>query len=145
MFIDLGKAGSDVQAMTEALGRMTSLVLRMNSPLTPLERVEEIVHQLRGIGGASSLGFGPNRVRSLADAVGAAMAEHYLSQSSPEGVVALGEVEASGCGDGSSGIHKSDGQASLGAVTDLCPSCGQAGYIRAGGCASCILCDYSSC
>ena len=37
-FVDIGKGGTDVKAMAEAIGRLMSLVLRIASPLTPLER-----------------------------------------------------------------------------------------------------------
>ena len=50
VFINVGKAGSDVAADAEGLGRLISLILRMPSPLTPQERVQDIVAQLRGIG-----------------------------------------------------------------------------------------------
>jgi len=51
VFLNVGKAGSDVQADAEALGRLISLVLRMPSPLSPRDRVEEMVKQLDRIGG----------------------------------------------------------------------------------------------
>ena len=38
---------------------------------------EEIVSQLRGIGGAHSVGFGKARVGSIADAVAKVLAEEY--------------------------------------------------------------------
>ena len=69
LFINVGKAGSDVAADAEGLGRLVSLILRMPSPLTPEERVADIVAQLRGIGSGRAQGFGKNRVMSLPDAV----------------------------------------------------------------------------
>src|SRR5574342_1298446 len=59
IFLNVGKAGSDVQADAEALGRLISLILRMPSPLTPRERVEEVVRQLDRIGGRRDAGMGP--------------------------------------------------------------------------------------
>src|SRR5262249_14825338 len=72
VFLEIGKAGSDIKAMAEAMGRLMSLILRMASPVSPLERVREIVKQITGIGGARSYGFGKRRVLSLPDAVGQA-------------------------------------------------------------------------
>ena len=46
-------------------------------PSSPLERLKEVSHQLGGIGGGRSLGFGPNRVRSLPDGIGQIL-ERYL-------------------------------------------------------------------
>ncbi len=77
VFITIGKTGSDVAAMADALGRMISLNLRLYGTLAPRERVRQIVSQLSGIGGARSMGFGENRVRSLPDAVAKALAKHY--------------------------------------------------------------------
>lgn len=77
VFINNGKSGSDVQAMADALGRMISFVLRIHSPVPARERIREIVSELTGIGGARSVGFGENRVRSLPDAVAKVLSKHY--------------------------------------------------------------------
>ena len=77
MFINVGKAGSDVTAMAEALGKVISLSLRIASPVSPMERAHKIASMLIGIGGARSLGFGENRVRSLPDAVAKVIDRHF--------------------------------------------------------------------
>ena len=77
VFINVGKAGSDVAAMAEALGRTISTALRFRGDLAPIERAREISHQLSGIGGRRSVGFGPNKILSLPDAVAAALSIHY--------------------------------------------------------------------
>ncbi|PIR79793.1 MAG: ribonucleoside-diphosphate reductase, adenosylcobalamin-dependent [Candidatus Levybacteria bacterium CG10_big_fil_rev_8_21_14_0_10_35_13] len=77
VFITVGKSGSDVAAMADALGRMISLNLRLNGQLAPRERVRQVVAQLIGIGGARSVGFGENRVRSLPDAVAKVLSRHF--------------------------------------------------------------------
>jgi len=76
VFINNGKSGSDVMAMADALGRMISFVLRIHSTVPQRERIREIVSELSGIGGARSVGFGENRVRSLPDAVAKVLARH---------------------------------------------------------------------
>ncbi len=76
IFLSGGKAGSDVMAMCDALGRMLSFVLRIHSPVPQRERMREIVSELTGIGGSRSVGFGENRVRSLPDAVSKVLAKH---------------------------------------------------------------------
>ena len=76
VFITNGKSGSDVAAMADALGRMISLVLRLNSPVPTRERMRKVIEELVGIGGARSVGFGENRVRSLPDAVAKVLARH---------------------------------------------------------------------
>lgn len=77
IFINVGKAGSDVAAMAEALGRTISTALRFKGSLNPKDKAKEIAHQLSGIGGRRSVGFGVNRVRSLPDAISSALALHY--------------------------------------------------------------------
>ncbi len=77
VFITVGKSGSDVTAMADALGRMISLNLRLNGGLAPRERVRQIVAQLIGIGGARSIGFGANKVLSLPDAVAKVLSKHF--------------------------------------------------------------------
>lgn len=77
IFINIGKAGSDVAAMAEALGRTISTTLRLKGELSPKQRAKEIAHQLSGIGGRRWVGFGPNRIRSLPDAIGVALSSHY--------------------------------------------------------------------
>jgi len=77
VFITVGKSGSDVAAMADALGRMISLNLRLNGQLSSRERVRQVVAQLIGIGGARSVGFGENRVRSLPDAVAKILSKHF--------------------------------------------------------------------
>lgn len=77
VFITVGKSGSDVAAMADALGRMISLNLRLNGMLAPRERIRQVVAQLVGIGGARSVGFGENRVRSLPDAVAKILSRHF--------------------------------------------------------------------
>jgi len=77
LFMNVGKAGSDVTAMAEAMGRLISLVFRLASPIAPIERAHKVAAELIGIGGARSLGFGENRVRSLPDAVAKVIDRHF--------------------------------------------------------------------
>lgn len=77
VFINVGKAGSDVAAMAEALGRSISTTLRFRGELSPLERAKELALQLASIGGRRSVGFGQNRIRSLPDAISMALSKHF--------------------------------------------------------------------
>ncbi len=73
----VGKAGSDLFAMAEGLGKMISMNLRMASYLSPSEKVEHIVDDLLNIGGAGIKGFGKNQIRSLPDAVAKVLSMRY--------------------------------------------------------------------
>lgn len=77
IFINSGKSGSDVTAMSEALGRIISMVLRMQSPVAHRDRIKKIIDQMSGIGGARTVGFGANKVRSVPDAIAKVLAEHF--------------------------------------------------------------------
>ncbi|MEK7521550.1 MAG: adenosylcobalamin-dependent ribonucleoside-diphosphate reductase [Patescibacteria group bacterium] len=94
VFVNIGKAGSDLSAMAAALGRTVSTLLRLNSPVSSRQRAQEIVDQLSGIGGARSVGFGPNKVRSLPDAVAQALRIHLQRQDFVETVLANANDEA---------------------------------------------------
>jgi ribonucleoside-diphosphate reductase alpha chain len=132
VFINIGKAGSDTTALAEALGRLLSLILRLPSPLSAYERVQDIVGQLRGIGSGRATGFGPQRVMSLPDAVAQVMAEHVgLSGSEPLPGLPDLENEAR--------------QLSLFRGADLCPECGQATFVMQEGCKKCYACGFSEC
>jgi ribonucleoside-diphosphate reductase alpha chain len=139
VFLEIGKAGSDIKAMAEAMGRLMSLILRMASQVSPVERVSEIVKQITGIGGARSYGFGKRRVLSLPDAVGQALAENYL------GVSYGNEEDGQGAEMGVSQTGSKKGATPALASADLCPSCGDAAFVREEGCQSCHACGYSEC
>ncbi|MCX7837929.1 MAG: adenosylcobalamin-dependent ribonucleoside-diphosphate reductase [Anaerolineae bacterium] len=124
VFCNVGKAGSDTSAVSEAIGRLISLALRLPSPMSPTERLKEIVDQLSGIGGGRSLGFGARRVRSLPDGIAQALAED------------LGQVR----------VEPSESkQIPLFKIGDLCPECGQASFVNEEGCRKCYACGYSEC
>lgn len=77
VFVNVGKAGSDITAIAEALGRTISTALRFRGNLSPRSRAQEIAMQLAGIGGRRSVGFGPNKIRSLPDAIAVAISNHF--------------------------------------------------------------------
>ncbi|HXG67091.1 MAG TPA: LAGLIDADG family homing endonuclease [Blastocatellia bacterium] len=138
VFVEIGKAGSDIKAMAEAMGRLMSLILRLVSPVTPVERVREIVKQISGIGGARSYGFGKRRVLSLPDAVGQALAENYLGLKfdNEEDVEEDAPVAAK---------SKAALEAKPASSADLCPTCGDLAFVRQEGCQVCHACGYSEC
>lgn len=116
VLLTIGKAGSDVTADAESIGRLISLLLKYKVP------VESIVKQLRGIGGSSSTGYGKGRVKSLADAVAKVLEINFLSTDSKD--------------DEPIPKGKSTG--------NLCPDCGVV-LVEAEGCIKCPNCGYSKC
>jgi len=81
VFINVAKVGSDVAADAEGIGRLISLILRMPSPLSPKQRAESVIAQLRSIGSGRQTGFGRNRIMSLPDAIAQALEEHIGTDS----------------------------------------------------------------
>jgi ribonucleoside-diphosphate reductase alpha chain len=147
VFINTAKAGSDTAAVSEAIGRLISYNLRLASPIEPRERLHEIIHQLSGIGGGRSLGFGPNRVRSLPDGVSQALRE-YLQYSLDE--YTWREVDRNN-GHNANEARLLDGEQSgevektTFKIGDLCPDCGQAALVSEEGCRKCYACGFSEC
>jgi ribonucleoside-diphosphate reductase alpha chain len=133
VFINTAKAGSEIAAVSEAIGRLISYILRMASPVVPLDRMREIIIQLIGIGGGRSLGFGPNRVRSLPDGIGQVL-DQYLNEKN--GVV-IEEQKSNG------NRHESHPHAIK--IGDLCPECGEAAVVNEEGCRKCYACGFSEC
>ncbi len=130
VFLNVGKAGSDVAAVSEAIGRLVSLVLRMPGPLLPVERVRWVIDEMAGIGGGRPLGFGTKRVRSLPDGIAQVLQEH-LSQmpehpeEPPAEQLALPIAQRP--------------------IGDICPECGEASFLNVEGCRKCAVCGYSEC
>jgi ribonucleoside-diphosphate reductase alpha chain len=74
------------------------------------------------------MGFGPNRVRSLPDAVAQVLARHIalIEAEQPPEQLPL-PIDMPG--------HRAD----------LCPDCGQATFVAMEGCRKCLNCAYSEC
>ncbi len=140
VFVDIGKGGSDIKAMAEALGRLASLVLRVSSPLTPRERIQEIVSQLSGIGGPRSMGFGRNRVRSLPDALAQALEEQYLLEDDHSAAHPMIAKSLPAHAEETLGVEPVEG-----VQADLCPGCGNTSLVAIEGCQSCYNCGHSEC
>lgn len=166
VFINTAKAGSETAAVSEAIGRLISYILRLASPIAPRDRLREVLRQLSGIGGGRSLGFGPNRVRSLPDGVSHAVAEYLENTFLPAHTAEPGEPPAEAHGEApapeihlpqGNGKHSSLASAHqpvlepapldqpLLQIGDLCPECGQAAVVNEEGCRKCYACGYSEC
>lgn len=171
MFVNVGKAGSDVTAMAEALGRLISLIFRISSPISAMERAHKVAAELIGIGGARSLGFGENRVRSLPDAVAKVIDRHFgftkygipdteVTEDSQSAIESNGHTNghANGHTVQVSGEPPKDGQEVADQVAyqravaqprvvtvDLCPQCGEGSLVFEESCKKCYSCGYSEC
>jgi len=130
VFLNVGKAGTEVMAVSEAMGRLISLILRMPGTLPPSERLRWVIDELAGIGGGRPLGFGANRVRSLPDGIAQVLAEHLSelprTEEKPQAEQLALPIAAKPIGD-------------------ICPECGEASFLNVEGCRKCAVCGYSEC
>jgi ribonucleoside-diphosphate reductase alpha chain len=148
VFINVGKAGSDIAALAEALGRLISLNLRILSPLSQVDRAKVIAEQLRSIGGSRSVGFGAQQVRSMPDAVARALELHLASLQKD----AEQQNESAPPVNG----HNSEADPQVQEVSpltlnllnvtgNLCSECGCNTMIFEEGCKKCYSCGHSEC
>jgi ribonucleoside-diphosphate reductase alpha chain len=110
IFVILGRAGSDITAFTEAIGRLLSICFRSSIP------IDILAENLMGLGGRTSMGFGPERILSVPDAIGKFLEKEYGSES-----------------------H------SHGRRGELCPDCKNASLEYTEGCLKCVICGFSEC
>ncbi len=146
IFVNIGKAGSDVYAANEALGRAITLYL-MDSQNPDKEAV--LVKHFRGIGGQSAVGFGERRITSVPDAIAKSLIDH--SETFPLRHISLSEISATVLASEDTvsadfdlkPVHVSLREAESG--RDWCPECHQHSLVRHGGCNECEACGYSKC
>ncbi len=127
LFAQIGKAGSDISAFTEAIARLISLAFR--SGVDP----QVVAEELLGIGGSRFVGFGPNRVRSVPDAIGQFINQH-LQQTK------LDENKYSDLNKMNDSLH-----AGQKIRYNLCPICGMHTFGYVEGCGKCFSCGHSEC
>lgn len=77
IFLNVGKAGSETYATAEALGRLISLALRLNSPASRAERARQIADQLDHIGAMANSAVQP----SIPDALAKVLREALIDAS----------------------------------------------------------------
>lgn len=147
VFAIIGRAGSDIMAFTEALGRLLSLGLRCGIP------VRLLAEQLRGIGGLRSTGFGPDRVRSVPDAIGKVLLEHYVPgyvEANHNGLSVNGtknghyEVAVSTPEQDAPALQEQY-ELPMNVTGEMCPRCHNATLVSTEGCRTCYSCAYSEC
>lgn len=145
VFLNVGKAGSDVSGLSEGLGRVISGWLR--EPHSSEETGKEIISQLIGIGGTRSVGFGKTKVSSIPDAIAKVLADEFgfkitsKETANDNGNDETHEVDT----DEDSIVTEKEPENSAFANTDVCPECGNYSLVQEEGCAKCYSCGYSHC
>jgi len=121
VFAVIGKSGRSTTAKTEAIGRLVSLALRYDIP------VEEIVDQLKGIGGEYPIFNRSGIVLSIPDAIAKVLEQRYLG----------------GKGERSE-LQKPFQNSKIENTFSLCPECGAA-LVYEEGCERCYHCGFNKC
>jgi ribonucleoside-diphosphate reductase alpha chain len=116
VFATIGKSGRSTTAKTEAIGRLVSLALRSGVG------VENIVSQLKGIGGEHPVFQKDGLVLSIPDAIGRVLENRYLKDGKNKGPL---KYEKSLLGE-------------------TCPECGQTISFEEG-CMICHFCGFTKC
>ncbi len=116
VFATIGKSGRSTTAKTEAIGRLVSLALRSGVS------VEEIVDQLKGIGGEHPVFQKDGLVLSIPDAIARVLERRYLKEKK--------------------GHEKRKTENSL--LGETCPECGETISFEEG-CMTCHFCGYTKC
>ena len=115
VFATIGKSGRSTTAKTEAIGRLASLALRSGV------KVNDIVNQLKGIGGEYPVFQDGGLVLSIPDAIARVLEKRYMS------------------GDAAKG-HRTY----YGLMGEKCPECGQIISFEEG-CMMCHFCGFNKC
>jgi len=115
VFATIGKSGRSTTAKTEAIGRIVSLALRSGV------RVEDIVKQLKGIGGEHPVFQNGGLVLSIPDAIARILEDRYMKEGKKPGHARKNSLAGGGC-----------------------PECGQKISFEEG-CMNCHFCGYSKC
>jgi ribonucleoside-diphosphate reductase alpha chain len=114
VFATIGKSGRSTTAKTEAIGRLVSLALRSGV------KTEEIVKQLKGIGGEYPVFQEGGLVLSIPDAIARVLEKRYLTENG--------------------GSHATENSL----LGETCPECGQTVSFEEG-CMICHFCGFNKC
>jgi ribonucleoside-diphosphate reductase alpha chain len=116
VFITVGKSGSELKAMTEALSRVISIGLRSGSKL------EDFIDTLKGLSGKEYWMFGFD--------------DEHVARSIPDAIAVLLEKLVERSGNTAAPVHHEGGAP--------CPEC-KSPMEMISGCAYCFSCGYSPC
>jgi ribonucleoside-diphosphate reductase alpha chain len=146
MFVNVGKAGSDIMELGEAIGRLASLALASGAGL------KDVSKQLVGIGGNGKFN------KPLAHAIGQALEEIEKTHTDPvfapfesdDPVTEPDEKELKWIGDVLDGTIKiprarTQTMVSSSSSGKACPQCSNFSVVREEGCEKCHLCGWSAC
>jgi ribonucleoside-diphosphate reductase alpha chain len=120
VFVNVGKAGTTLNSMFQAVGRIISVGLRHDARLA-----EKFIKTLKGIEMGEFYKCGEIRAKGLPDMIAKVMEDAIRRKRGEDCVVGSNESERK--------------------VGDLCPQCGELAVVREGNCAVCERCGFTIC
>jgi ribonucleoside-diphosphate reductase alpha chain len=117
VFVNVGKAGTTLNSMFQAVGRIISVGLRHDARLA-----EKFIKTLKGIEMGEFYKCGELRAKGLPDMIAKVMEDALKRR---KGVVGSNDCERK--------------------VGDLCPQCGELSVVREGNCVVCEKCCFTTC
>lgn len=133
VFINLGRAGSDVQADTEAMGRLISLIFRLGSADSN-QRIQAVIRALEGISSGLVTGFNGDRVLSIPDAIAKGLRrihEPDKYQAKQTGMELFSQTPAD--------LKMTEVEPAVGVSKEMCPFCGNYSVVMVEGCKKCSV------
>lgn len=133
VFVNVGRAGTDIMADAEALGRLISLVFRLGPRATSQQKLDAVIDQLLGIKGGLMTTFEKERVASIPDAI----AKVLMRVKEPD---KFAQQEKLGL-TSTNPTYVSSGTPAIKDFTigELCPECGNYTVVQTEGCKKCLL------
>jgi ribonucleoside-diphosphate reductase alpha chain len=121
VFVNVGKAGTTLNSMFQAVGRIISVGLRHDASLA-----DKFIKTLKGIEMGEFYRCGELRAKGLPDMIAKVMEDAIRRKN---GLVGVEEGEKVGSNQ----------------VGDLCPQCGSLSLVRKGNCMACEKCGFTTC
>jgi len=119
VFVNVGKAGTTLNSMFQAIGRIISVGLRHDARLA-----KKFIKTLKGIEMGEFYRCGELRAKGLPDMIAKVMED------------AIKRKKGEDCDEKRVEIRK---------IGDLCPQCGELSVVREGNCMSCEKCGFTTC
>jgi ribonucleoside-diphosphate reductase alpha chain len=119
VFVNVGKAGTTLNSMFQAVGRIISVGLRHDARLA-----KKFIKTLKGIEMGEFYRCGELRAKGLPDMIAKVMEDAIRRRKSED------------CDEKKVEIRK---------IGDLCPQCGELSVVREGNCMSCERCGFTTC
>ena len=133
VFVSVGKSGTSMMEMGEAMGRLASIGLQRGLTLL------DIIDQLDGVGNNGPL------ARSLPSAIAEALKADIAAEAEAHSTVNAFYGEVAKVALESAWGTETEEWESVKPAGDLCPDCGQMTLVREEGCSKCHVCGYSAC